>query len=139
MALSANRNLVEQDGKIHAFKVAAAKIYKNALVKINAAGFLAPCSIEAGSTFAGIAYEAMDNSAGAAGDKVCRVEMGGVWLLTSSGLAQTNVGDKVFDADDDTFTLTEGTDKKQIVGNIVEYVSATQAWVCITPFLCTGA
>lgn len=139
MALSANRNLVEQEGKIHSFPVAAEKVYKNALVKINAAGFVAPAAPEAGSQFAGVAYEAKDNSAGAAGDLKCRVEMGGVWLLSGTGFAQADVGSKVYAVDDDTVTLTEGTTSKQIVGNIVEFVSSTQVYVRLTPFAGIGA
>lgn len=139
MALSADRQLTEQDGKLKAIKMAVAKIYKNALVKINAAGYLAPAAPEAGSTFAGIAYEAKDNSAGSAGDKECRVELGGIWLLSGTGFARADVGSKVYAVDDDTVTLTEGTTSKQIVGNIVEYVSSTQVFVRLTPFVGTGA
>jgi len=139
MALTANRNLTEKTGKLSAMAVAAAKIFHNALVKVNAAGFLAPAAGEVGSQFAGIAYEYCDNSGGVAGAKKCRVEHEGIWLLSGTGFAQTNVGDKVYAVDDDTVTVTEGTGSKQIVGNIVEFVSSTQVYVRITPFVGVGA
>lgn len=139
MALAANRNLVEKEGKLLSFSMAAAKVFKNALTKINAAGFLAPAAPEAGSQFAGIAYEYKDNSGGSAGDLSCKVEAGGVWLLSGTGFAQADVGSKVYAVDDDTVTLTEGTTSKQIVGNIVEFVSSTSVYVRLTPFVGIGA
>lgn len=140
MALSANKEVIEQDGKVLSMPVVASDIiYKGALVKINAAGFLAPCAPEAGSNFAGVAYEHKDNSAGAAGALECRVVTHGCHVLTGSGLAQADVGSKVYATDDGVITTTEGTTSKQIVGTIVKFLSATEVLVKIQPFSGTGA
>jgi len=121
----------EKEGKLLAHKVVAGDvIYQGALVKINAAGFLAPCSAEAGATFAGVAYEGVDNSAGAAGDEVCRVEKYGAYLMSGSGFSQADVGSEVYASDDDTISTTQGSNE-QAVGKIVEYISATQVRVRI--------
>lgn len=139
MALAADRLLVEQEGKLLQMPAAAAKIFKNALVKVNAAGYAAPAAGEVGSQFAGIAYEAVDNSAGSAGDKFIRVEQSGVWELPGSGFAQANVGDTVYAADDDTVTVTQGTGSKQVVGIIVKFISSTKVAVKLTPYAGVGA
>lgn len=130
-ALTENKKLDEKVGKLVAHPVVASDIiYQGALVKVNAAGYLAPCSSEAGAVFAGVAYEQKDNSAGAAGAVSCRVQKEGRFLMTGSGFSQANVGDKVYASDDQTLTLTNAVGL-QCVGVIDEYVSATQAWVKI--------
>lgn len=130
-ALTEDINLDEKDGRLVASPVVASDIiFKGALVKHNAAGFLAPCVAEAGSFFAGVAYEKMDNSAGVAGDKMCRVQKTGRYLLTGSGFAQANVGDAVYAQDDQTISLTDAGNEQQ-VGVIDEFVSATKVWVKI--------
>lgn len=139
MALSANKEVLEQDGKILSMPVAAAHLFKGAMVKINAAGFLAPAAPEAGSQFAGIAYEESDNSAGAAGAKSARVVTEGCFVLAASGMAAADVGSQVFATDDQTVTTTEGTTSKQKVGKIVKVLSATEVLVKIEPLSGVGA
>jgi len=130
-ALAANKDLDQKDGKLVAFPVVASDIlYKGALVKINAAGFLAPCAAEAGAQFAGVAYEQIDNSAGAAGAKTCRVETEGVFEMLGAGLAQADVGSSVYASDDQTVSTTQAANE-QLVGKIVEFVSATKVMVKI--------
>ena len=128
-ALTDNIEVVEKQGEILAHPVVASDIiYKGALLKNNAAGYLAPCATEAGATFAGIAWEKVDNASGSAGDVDCKVIKSGVFLLTGSSFAQGDVGSIVFASDDQTITKTNATNL-QIVGRIVSYVSATQVWV----------
>jgi hypothetical protein len=57
-----------------AYPIAAVKIPKGALVNINAAGYATNATDASGETFAGVAYETVDNSAGSAGDLSIRVE-----------------------------------------------------------------
>ena len=130
-ALAKGISLTEKEGKLLAHPVVAADIiYKGALVKHNAAGYLEPCSAELGAFFAGIAYEEKDNSAGSAGDVVCKVMKEGVFLMTTSGMAQADVGSPVYASDDATFSTTQATNEQK-VGDIVEFVSATEVWVKI--------
>lgn len=141
MALAKNKNVTQQDGDILSLKQAAAKIYKGSMCKINAAGYLAPCAPEAGSSFAGVAVQASDNSGGNAGDieGLVFAKPGECFEFAASGMAQSDVNSKVYATDDETVTTTEGTTSKQVVGNIVKVISATKVLVKITPFAGTGA
>ena len=139
-ALAADRNVTHQEGKMLALSVVASDIiYKGALVKINAAGYLAPCAGEAGSQFAGVAVEQCDNSAGSAGDKEVLVMQDGCHELPGSGFSQADVGSQAYATDDNEVTTTEGTTSKQKVGIIVKYISATKVLVKIMPYSGVGA
>jgi len=128
-ALTDNKEVNKKDGLILSMPVVASDIiYKGALVKSNAAGYLAPCASEAGSFFAGVAYEKADNSSGSAGDIECRVEVKGVFLLEGTGFGQGDVGSLVYASDDQTITKTDSGDL-QLVGRIVQYVSSTNVYV----------
>ncbi len=130
-ALSANVQVDRKPGELEAHPCAVDTIYEGALVKHNAAGFLAPCAAESGAQFAGVAYEKVANeSPYSAGDQKCRVWKKGVFLLTGSGFAQADVGLPVYATDDQTITKTNAADK-QMVGIIEEYVSSTKVWVRI--------
>jgi len=130
-ALTADIELKEKDGSVVRKPAAVDVIYKGALVKNNAAGYAEPCAAEAGATFAGVANEQVDNIAGSAGDKTVNVTKKGIFLLTSSGLAQSDVGSEVYASDDQTVSTVQGANE-QAIGKIVAYESATQAWVDIT-------
>jgi predicted RecA/RadA family phage recombinase len=126
-ALSDNIEIQEKDGIVHAAPVAVDIIYRGAMVVYNTAGYLAPASTSAGVIFAGIALEKVDNSGGSAGDLNCKYVKEGIFLLTGSGLAQSDVGEQVYASDDQTITKTSTNNAP--VGKIVEYVSSTQVWV----------
>lgn len=130
MALAANSQVDRKDGGLVAHKVGTAKhIFQGALVKQNAAGFLAPCAAEAGAVFAGVAYEEVNNT-GADGALSARVYKDGLFLLTGAGLAQADVGSDVYATHDALITTTFAANLQK-VGKIVEFVSATQVWVQI--------
>ena len=130
-ALTEDKNVVEKDGKLVAMPVVASDIiYRGALLKINAAGFLAPCAAEAGAVFAGVSYEKCDNSSGSAGDVECRSITEGLFLLEGSGFAQSDVGSSVYASDDQTISTTQGANEQE-VGKILYFVSATQVYVKI--------
>lgn len=131
VALTANIDREEKEGKLLAYPVVASDIvYQGALVKIDAAGYLAPASAEATAMFAGVAYEKVDNADGAAGDKVCRVENKGAFLMVGAGFNQASVGKKVYTSDDNTVSLVQGANE-QFVGVVVEFISATSIRVSI--------
>ena len=139
-ALAADKNVIQQEGKMLSLPVVASDIvFKGANVKINAAGYLAPCAPEAGSQYAGVAVEQCDNSAGVAGAKSVLVFQEGCFEMTGSGFAQADVGSQVYATDDNDVTLTEGTTSKQKVGIIVKYISATKVLVKIMPYSGVGA
>lgn len=88
------RNSKRKSGRIIAYKMAAVKIPKGALVNINSSGYAVNASDASGDTFAGVAYETVDNSGGSPGDKEIRVETTGTFVFVDSGAngAQTDVG-----------------------------------------------
>lgn len=139
MALSANRNLVDQQGVELAHPVAVAHVFKGALVKHNAAGYLAPCSGEAGSAFAGVAIEEVDNSAGAAGALVCKTAKEGCFELPGTGFSQTDVGQAAYAADDSSVQTAAGTTSLQKIGTIEKFISSTKVLVKIQIGLGLGA
>ena len=84
-ATTTAREAKRKDGEIVAYPMAAVKIPKGALVNINAAGYATNATDAAGETFAGVAYETVDNSAGSAGDLSIRVETTGTFVFVDGG------------------------------------------------------
>lgn len=133
-ALTENKEVVEKGRDLLAFQVVASDIvYKGALVKTNAAGYLAPMAAEAAAFFAGIAYEKADNSAGSAGDIVCQVMRKGVFPFVTSGMAIDDMQKIVYASDDQTVSLVQGANELAI-GRIVEVISATSVMVDINVY-----
>ena len=126
-ALTESINVEEKDGVLRAAPMAVDVIYRGAICMYNTSGFLAPAATAAGSFFAGIAEEEVDNSAGTAGDLRCKVKCEGRYLLTGSGFVQGDVGEKIYATDDQTISKTSLNNV--LVGQCDEYVSATQLWV----------
>lgn len=137
-ALAADLQLEEKDGIVHDAPMAVDIIYRGAMLVFNAAGFLAPVTgAVVGDVFAGIAQEKKDNSAGSAGDISCRYKKKSRWLMTGAGLAQTDVGVKVYGSDDQTITTTFAANLP-LIGVIDQFVSSTQVWVQAEPLGDTG-
>lgn len=128
-ALTENKQRVEKEGRLISMPVkASTKIFKGALVKLGADGYLAPQAAEAGAVHAGVAYEPCDNSAGANGEKSVRVETGRAFYMNGSGFAAADMGKAVYASDDDTVSTTQGANELK-VGKIIEVVSATEVLV----------
>ncbi len=70
MHLTQDRLIKRRDASVFVDPVAATtKIFAGALTVLNAAGNLVPGSTATGLVARGVAFEQVDNSAGAAGDK----------------------------------------------------------------------
>lgn len=79
----------------------------------------------AAKVFAGVAYEASDNSAGASGDTTCTVYKTGSFVFgTGAAADQSWVGQQACLVDDQTVALAATTTSDIPVGYIVEVVSA---------------
>lgn len=129
MALSADAQRVEKEGRLQSMPVkAAVTIHKGALVKVGADGYLAPQAAEAGAVHAGVAYEAKDNASGSDGDVSCRVETGRAFEVGGSGFVAADLGKSVYASDDDTVSVTQGANELK-VGKIIEVISATKVLV----------
>jgi hypothetical protein len=132
--LAANKPRPYELGDIQAYPVIAADIiFEGAAVGENAAGYARP--LVAGDPFLGFAESIVDNSAGAAGDKLVRVKRRGqVQLAVAGATAITaNDGPLVYASDDDTFTLTASTNT--IVGRVSRWV---ESGVCVVAFDCNN-
>ena len=99
--------------------VASDIIYEGAIVGISS-GYARP--LQAGDTYLGVAVETVDNSAGAAGAKNVRVATTIPFVMDVAGVSDvTSVTLPVYASDDDTLTLTEGSNS--LVGIVMSYIS----------------
>jgi len=128
-ALTESKEVAEKDGVIVAAPVlTATTIFRGALTCYDTNGFLIPAATGVGNVFAGVSEEEVTND-GASGDKYCRVKKTGNYLLEGAGFSQASVGASVYATDDQTISLTSTSNP--IIGQIVEFVSATQVWVML--------
>lgn len=98
-------------GDFHEYPVIAADIiFQGAAVGDNASGYARP--LVAGDPFRGFAQLKADNTAGAAGNIFVRCRTRGDIRLAISALAITDVGKDVYASDDNTFTLTAGSNTR---------------------------
>lgn len=100
--------------------VASDIIYEGSAVGDNASGYARP--LVAGDKFKGFAESKADNSSGSAGDINVRCKAKGRVKLSISGLVVGDLGKRVYASDDDTFTLTAGSNSE--VGFVYRFVSS---------------
>jgi len=106
--------------------IASDILYEGAAVGENGAGYSRP--LQAGDAFQGFCLEQVDNSAGSAGDKRVRVLTRGRLQVAISALAITaNDRAPVYASDDNTFTLTRGSNS--FIGTVSRWVSTGVAIV----------
>ena len=128
--LTASIEDFRKDDELVAYPVkAATQIYKGALVSVDATGYAKPAA-PGDKRIVGVAYESRNNTA-ANGAFVIRVWRKGTFTFSSTGIAVTNIGDKVYVTDDNNVTLT--ATGSIIVGVITEFLSATSVRVVLTP------
>lgn len=134
-ATTTARESIRKDGEIIAYKMSNVKIPKGALVNINAAGFAVNASDAANDTFAGVAYETVDNSTGSAGDKEIRVETTGTFVFVDGGGngAQTDLGIEFKIIDNQTITDAATTNNIK-AGVCVESIGLTAVRIRIDRF-----
>jgi len=108
--------------------VASDIIYEGAIIGDNASGYARP--LVAGDPFLGICERHADNSAGSAGDINVRSRVRGLIEMPVTGATGVgDVGSIVYAADDDTLTLTAGSNT--LIGWVHRYVSST---TCVVRF-----
>ena len=134
-ATTTAREAKRKDGEVISYPMAAVKIPKGALVNINAAGFATNSTDAASETFAGVAYETVDNSAGNAGDLAIRVQTTGTFVFVDGGGngAQTDLGIAFHVSDNQTVT-DAATTYNIVAGVAVESISATSVRIRIDRF-----
>jgi len=108
--------------------IAADIIYEGAAVGDNASGLARP--LVAADPFMGFAQSKADNSTGAASAINVRVKSRGYIEIPVVGAASAaDVGEIVYASDDDTFTLTVGSNTA--IGKVVRWVTGT---TCVVHF-----
>ena len=128
-ALSTDKEQAFKERHYARVPMAAVKIWKGGMVKINAAGFAAPCAAEAGAVFLGIALETTDNSAGNAGDLYILLEtQADIIFEQQTGFVAADAGSKVYASTDADISVSQASNEQQ-VGWIVEFISATSVRV----------
>ncbi len=139
-ALTQDKKSEYKDGVEASYSVnGGSKIFAGALVAFDANGDIIPGADTAALVFAGVSLEYQDNTGGVDGDKNVLVRRKGVFRMKSSAaLTKANVGNKVFLVDDQTVALAATTTNDVWCGNIVEFISSTEAWVDIELAAKTG-
>lgn len=134
-ALSGVKNRTQKLGGIvteNSYKMAAVKIWAGAIVMMPSTGYVTNAAASASNLgVCGIAMETVDNSAGNAGDKSIKVQSGRFEIPVTS-MAVTSLGKHVYASDNDTTSITQGTNEP-LVGTIEEYVSSSKAIVQVGP------
>lgn len=127
-ALSADAKREKRGTLLRTLEVVAAVdiCYAGGAACTNAAGYAAPVTATAADRFQGVFSEQCDNSGGSAGDLKAKIDQYSVMRWTSSGLAQSDIGEDVWFSDDQTITKTVGN---CYAGVIEEFISATEVWV----------
>jgi len=123
-ALTTAYETFEKPGLVISYKISAVKMYKGALLGVNASGFAVPMDhATANLKFTGVANETIDNSAGNAGDKSVNVTKSGTFVFkAASGFtpAQADVGKEVYaNTDWEVQISTGGLTNSVKVGRIV--------------------
>jgi hypothetical protein len=124
MPLTTAFETYEKPGLVVSYKLSNVKVYKGALVGVNASGYLIPMAHGTASLkFVGIANETIDNSAGSAGDKSVNVTKSGSFVLKAvSGYtpAVADLGKEVYaNSDFEVQIATAGLTNQYKVGTIV--------------------
>ena len=128
-ALTANANIPHlPDQELREFLVGAAEhIYQGGFVGVDPAGYAK--AFVPGDLFVGIAYEEVNNSAGAAGADKVRVYTVGDFELALTTAAHTDTGKPVYATDDATLGRTGHPDA--FVGTVVHKDADTAGYVIV--------
>lgn len=106
--------------------IAAGKIFMGAAVGDNGAGLARP--LVAADPFLGFAWAMADNTGGAASAIDVELRTEGLVTLSVVGVASADdVGTTVYASDDDTFTLTAGSNST--IGKVESWLSGTTCLV----------
>ena len=105
------------------------KIYRGGMVCLNGDGYAVPAADTANYTFVGIAVDTVDNSGGSDGDAYVKVLRKGVFALSKSSPALTDIGKSAYVVDDETVS-TAATTNNILAGVVIDIDTATgEVWV----------
>lgn len=105
---------------------ASTKIWKGAMVGVDATGYAIEMVDTAGVKFLGVAIDEADNSSGSSGDIEVKLQMNVRIKIACSSADQTWVGKKAYAVDDNTVALENTVTNNRLVGMVTRFISATQ-------------
>lgn len=112
---------------------ASTTIYLGAVLAVNASGYIVPASDAANLKVIGVALEAVDNSAGSAGDKTVSYGTGVFECDNASGaIVQASFNKLCYVADDQSVTTAAAATNDIPVGLVVGFTT-TKVMVDIDP------
>lgn len=132
-ATAVDLNTVSKNPGLKSYPIADnVKVYKGSIVAVDTNGYARPASDASGYVVKGVADEQVDNTltGHAAGLKSVRVVSGRHFLMTCVSGTQARVGAVAYVQDDQTVVFS-GQANNVILGEVTEYVSATQVWVYV--------
>lgn len=133
-ALTKDKAVGSRAGTEWADPVAAGmRIYRGALVALDAAGHAVPGGDGSGVRIRGLAlYSSADNSAGSAGDARIETRSGEAFFFVNSDgadeITRAEIGSDVFVVDDQTVAKTDGGGARILAGTCVQ-IAENGVWV----------
>lgn len=128
MALTADRDTPEREGKDFQYPCAASKtFYAGALIVLDTSGNAEPATAATGKIAVGVCQEYLESSSTAAAEKV-KVRAGVFRFVNGESITKAHIGDAAYANDDQTIYRT-ATGRSQ-VGTIVD-VDSLGVWVSI--------
>jgi hypothetical protein len=122
------------EGQIIALAMSNVKLYAGTMIGTNTAGYAVNGNDAAADIkILGIATETVDNSGGSAGDLKIKVKAGTFLLEHAGTITQTMVGEVACSEFNYTLNIAANCTHNNHAGMVVEYVSATEAWVKMGP------
>jgi hypothetical protein len=113
------------------FSISNVKIFRGAIVCVNASGYIVNGSDTAALKCRGVASETVDNSAGSAGDKQIEVEWGIHVLFDSTGITAADEGSLAYISDNNVVTNAATATNDIPVGTITKYDGSNKTWVAV--------
>jgi hypothetical protein len=131
--LTAARNRQTRNASVKhmVLPISNVKIFKGAIVMIDASGHAVNGSDTAALQTVGIAHETVDNSAGSAGAINVIVEYDAEFLFTATSITQAMLGDLMVCVDNDVVDDAAGATNDITVGRLIQFVSTTSGWVYV--------
>jgi len=130
-ALAADRITEKKVPGVVAYPVGAStKIFNGSIVALNSGGFAVPAADTAAFKVVGIANHQADNSAGADGDILVKVDAPIVGRFAATSITQAMVGTTMYVVDDQTFDDVVGTNGIK-AGKLVRFISTTEGEIFI--------
>lgn len=124
----------KNEGAIISLSMSNVKLYAGTMIGTNTAGYAVNGNDAAADIkILGVATETVDNSGGSAGDLSIKVKAGTYKIAHAGTITQAMVGEQATAHYNFTLNIAGNTTNDNIVGMVVEYVSATEAWVKMGP------